>query len=48
VLLSSPDVRRALRRLVEGAFPDVAVLTFGELDPELQVRPVGRLVAVGA
>ncbi len=46
VLLSSPDVRRLLRRLIEGAFPDVAVLTFSELDPELQVRPVGRLVAV--
>ena len=45
VLLSSPDVRRLLRRLVEGAFPEVAVLTFNELDPELQVRPVGRLVA---
>ena len=27
-----------LRRLMEGAFPDVAVLTFSELDPELQVR----------
>lgn len=48
VLLSSPDVRRVLRRLIEGAFPEVAVLTFSELDPELQVRPVGRLVAVGA
>ncbi|GMU62474.1 MAG: EscV/YscV/HrcV family type III secretion system export apparatus protein [Myxococcaceae bacterium] len=46
VLLSSPDVRRMLRRLVEGAFPEVAVLTFTELDPELQVRPVGRLAAV--
>ncbi len=46
VLLSSPDVRRLLRRLIEGAFPEVAVLTFSELDPELQVRPVGRLVAV--
>jgi type III secretion protein V len=46
VLLSSPDVRRVLRRLIEGAFPDVAVLTFAELDPELQVRPVGRLAAV--
>ncbi len=46
VLLSSPDVRRVLRRLIEGPFPEVAVLTFGELDPELQVRPVGRLVAV--
>jgi len=48
VLLSSPDVRRLLRRLVEGAFPEVAVLTFSELDPELQVRPVGRLVAVSS
>ena len=48
VLLSSPDVRRLLKRLVEGTFPDVAVLTFGELDPELQVRPVGRLVANAA
>ncbi len=46
VLLSSPDIRRALRRLIEGAFPDVAVLTFHELDPDLQVRPVGRLVPV--
>jgi type III secretion protein V len=46
VLLASPDVRRLLRRLVEGAFPDVAVLTFTELDTELQIRPVGRLVAV--
>jgi type III secretion protein V len=45
VLLSSPDVRRMLRKLVEGAFPEVAVLTFSELDPELQVRPVGRLVS---
>jgi type III secretion protein V len=48
VLLSSPDVRRMLRRLLEGAFPEVAVLTFTELDPELQVRPVGRLSAVAA
>jgi type III secretion protein V len=46
ILLASPDVRRVLRRLVEGAFPDVHVLTFSELDPELQVRPVGRVVAV--
>ncbi|MBL8913303.1 MAG: FHIPEP family type III secretion protein, partial [Archangium sp.] len=46
VLLASPDVRRMLRKLIEGAFPEVAVLTFSELDPELQVRPVGRLVAI--
>jgi type III secretion protein V len=45
VLLASPDVRRLLKKLIEGAFPEVAVLTFSELDPELQVRPVGRLVS---
>ncbi|MBL8919691.1 MAG: FHIPEP family type III secretion protein [Myxococcaceae bacterium] len=47
VLLASPDVRRLLKKLVEGAFPEVAVLTFAELDPELQVRPIGRLAPVG-
>ncbi len=43
VLLASPDVRRTLRRLIEGSYPEVAVLTYAELDAELQVRPVGRL-----
>jgi type III secretion protein V len=46
VLLASADVRRLLKKLVEGTFPDVAILTFSELDPELQVRPVGRLAPV--
>jgi type III secretion protein V len=43
VLLTAPDVRRTLRKLCEGAFPDVAVLTYGELDMNLQIRPLGRL-----
>jgi type III secretion protein V len=43
VLLTSPDVRRVLRRLLEGPFPDVAVLTYTELSPDLQVRPLGKL-----
>ncbi|HEY8207908.1 MAG TPA: flagellar biosynthesis protein FlhA [Myxococcaceae bacterium] len=45
VILTAPDVRRTLRRLCEGTLPDVAVLTYGELDMELQVRPIGRLSA---
>lgn len=45
VLVTSPDVRRALRRLIEGAFPRVSVLSFQELDPGLQVRPVARLTS---
>ena len=49
VLLTAPDVRRTLRKLCESAFPDVAVLTYGELDMNLQIRPLGRLspVALG-
>jgi type III secretion protein V len=43
VLLTAPDVRRTLRRLIEGAFPQVAVLTYTELDVDLQIRPLGRL-----
>jgi type III secretion protein V len=46
VVLASPDVRRLLRKLCEGAFPEVAVLTYGELDVDLQIRPVGRLAAI--
>ena len=46
VLLTAPDVRRTLRKLCEGAFPEVAVLTYGELDLHLQIRPLGRLSPV--
>ncbi len=45
VLLTSADVRRPLKRLCESAFPEVAVLAYGELDAQLQVRPLGRLTA---
>jgi len=45
VLLASGDVRRPLRALCEGAFPEVAVLAYGELDPALRVKPLGRLSA---
>ena len=46
VLLTAPDVRRTLRKLCESAFPEVAVLTYGELDMNLQIRPLGRLAPV--
>ena len=45
VLLASGDVRRPLRALCEGAFPEVAVLAYAELDPALRVQPLGRLSA---
>jgi type III secretion protein V len=43
VILAAPDVRRALRRLLASSFPEVAVLTYGELNGDLAVRPVGKL-----
>ena len=43
VVLASPAIRRTLRKLWEGVLPQLAVLTYAELDVDLQVRPVGRL-----
>ena len=48
VILAAPDVRRCLRKLLEGAFPEVAVLTYQELSPELQVRPLGKIALARA
>lgn len=45
VVLASPDVRRTLRRLCESVSSEIAVLTYGELDPDLQIRPIGRMAA---
>jgi type III secretion protein V len=46
VILASPDVRRYLRKLCEGSFPNVAVLTYTELTPELQIRQLGKVSAL--
>ncbi len=43
VLLTQPDVRRFLRRLLEVDLPDVAVLSYQELAPEVSVQPLGRV-----
>jgi type III secretion protein V len=44
VLLSSPDIRRKLKMLCEPTHPDLAVLTYAELAPDVQIRPVGKLL----
>ncbi|MFP4061634.1 MAG: type III secretion system export apparatus subunit SctV [Halochromatium sp.] len=43
VLLCSADVRRHIRRLLETEFPDLSVLSFQELAPDLNVRPFGQI-----
>ncbi|MFW5926270.1 MAG: FHIPEP family type III secretion protein [Myxococcota bacterium] len=47
VLLTQPDVRRFVRRLLAVELPDVAVLSHRELDPERTVHVLGRVALDG-
>ena len=43
VLLSGIDVRRFMRKLIEGEFPDLAVVSYQEIVPEIRIQPLGRV-----
>ncbi len=43
VLLTSMDIRRTLRKLIETSFPNLAVLSFQELSPDLNIQPIARI-----
>ncbi len=43
VLLASMDVRRYLRRLVEQELPDLQVLSYQELTPDVNIQPLARI-----
>jgi type III secretion protein V len=43
VLLTQADVRRFLRRLLEVDFPELVVMSYQELSPEVTVQPLGRI-----
>ena len=43
MLLTGAEIRRYVRRLVEPEHPELAVLSFQELAPEAQIRPIGRI-----
>jgi type III secretion protein V len=43
VLLVAMDVRRYLKKFLAARYPGWAVLSFQELPPHVQVRPVGRI-----
>ncbi|MCA9536832.1 MAG: type III secretion system export apparatus subunit SctV [Myxococcales bacterium] len=47
VVLTQRDVRRFLRRLLEVELPDVTVLSYQELAPEVNVQPLGQLGVAG-
>lgn len=43
VLLTAIDVRRFVRKLIEGEFPDLPVLSVQEIVPEIRIQPLGRV-----
>jgi type III secretion protein V len=43
VLLTGAEIRRYVRRLVETDHPNLPVLSFQELAPEAQIRPIARI-----
>ncbi|PIE05871.1 MAG: EscV/YscV/HrcV family type III secretion system export apparatus protein [Sorangium cellulosum] len=47
VLLTQPDVRRFVRKLVDSEFPEMRVISFAELLPEISLKPLGRASLAG-
>jgi type III secretion protein V len=43
ILLTGAEIRRYVRRLIETDHPHIAVLSFQELAPEAQIRPIARI-----
>ena len=43
VLLTALEVRRFIRKLVESEFPDLPVLSYQEIIPEIKIQPLGRV-----
>jgi len=46
VLLTQPDIRRYIRKLLEPDFPDLRVISSAELLPEISIKPLGRATIV--
>jgi type III secretion protein V len=43
LILTAIDVRRFVRKLIEGEFPDIAVISYQEVVPEIRIQPLGRI-----
>jgi type III secretion protein V len=42
VILTQPDIRRFVRKLIESELPDASVVSFAELLPEVSLKPLAR------
>jgi type III secretion protein V len=47
VILTQPDIRRFVRKLIEVELPDTTVVSFAELLPEISLRPVAKATLKG-
>jgi type III secretion protein V len=43
VLLTAIDVRRFVRKLIEGEFPNLPVISYQEVISEIKIQPLGRI-----
>lgn len=43
VLLTAIDVRRFARKLIETEYPDISVVSYQEILPEIRIQPLGRI-----
>jgi len=43
VLLTAIDVRRFVRKLIEGEYPELPVVSYQEIVPEVRIQPLGRI-----
>jgi type III secretion protein V len=43
VILTQPDIRRFVKKLIEIDVPDARVVSYAELLPEIAIRPLGRV-----
>ena len=48
VVITETDVRRYFKKLVETDFPDIAVLSFGEIESRAILQPIGEISIVGS
>lgn len=43
IILTRPEIRRYLRKVLESEFPDTAVLSFAELKPDVIIEPIDTI-----
>jgi type III secretion protein V len=47
VILTTQEIRRYLRKLVEMEFPHLAVLSYQELSSDMNIQPIARIALQG-